>query len=46
MGDGSHLFQRRTASQIFRDVLDDCVELPAPGQPAGAPLEVTDQANG
>ena len=50
--DGRHLFQRRTASEIFHDILNDPAELMAWQyavgrrlQPAGT-RDVTDQVNG
>ena len=51
INDGSHLLQRRTAFEIFHDVLDDHVELPARKytvrrrrQPVRA-RDMTDQVN-
>ena len=52
MDDSRHLLERRTASEIFHNVLDDCTELVAwkytiwrRAQPAGA-RDMTDQLNG
>src|SRR5260221_12976997 len=52
MGDGSHLLQRGTASEIFHDILNDPTELVAwqyalpPPQPPARTRDMTDQADG
>ena len=52
MGNGCHLLQRQIAFEVFHNVLDDRVELPAREyavRPARQPLracDIPDQVNG